>query len=177
MAQESSPKTGFSILELVVIAAIFVMVFATIIGSRDNVPEREQTSESDSIQVAARDITVIINLVTTLDNSVELPHSADTGKKPDEDAVTQGIAGLTALLLEETSNMAVALPLGECPTSGPVLIDPWGNPYIYVNPGRSNAEGFDLYSAGPNGIDEDGAGDDVTASPECSPLKMNNKKE
>ncbi len=28
--------------------------------------------------------------------------------------------------------------------------DPWGNEYIYLNPGRRNPNGFDLYSAGPD---------------------------
>jgi general secretion pathway protein G len=28
--------------------------------------------------------------------------------------------------------------------------DPWNNNYIYLNPGRKNPSGFDLYSAGPD---------------------------
>ena len=28
--------------------------------------------------------------------------------------------------------------------------DPWQNGYIYLNPGRKNPNGFDLYSAGPD---------------------------
>jgi len=28
--------------------------------------------------------------------------------------------------------------------------DPWQNPYIYLNPGRKNPSGYDLYSAGPD---------------------------
>ncbi len=28
--------------------------------------------------------------------------------------------------------------------------DPWGNEYIYLNPGRKNPSGYDLYSAGPD---------------------------
>lgn len=28
--------------------------------------------------------------------------------------------------------------------------DPWANDYIYLNPGRKNPNGFDLYSAGPD---------------------------
>jgi len=29
--------------------------------------------------------------------------------------------------------------------------DPWGNTYFYVQPGKHNANSFDLYSAGPDG--------------------------
>lgn len=28
--------------------------------------------------------------------------------------------------------------------------DPWSTPYIYLSPGRKNANGYDLYSAGPD---------------------------
>ena len=28
--------------------------------------------------------------------------------------------------------------------------DPWGNNYIYLNPGRKNPTSYDLYSAGPD---------------------------
>lgn len=36
--------------------------------------------------------------------------------------------------------------------------DPWGREYVY----RANLHDFELYSVGINGIDERGAGDDVT---------------
>ncbi|NLF30805.1 MAG: type II secretion system protein GspG, partial [Planctomycetes bacterium] len=37
--------------------------------------------------------------------------------------------------------------------------DPWGNPYVYVCPGRINTKGYDVYSAGPNG--NEGDDDDI----------------
>lgn len=40
------------------------------------------------------------------------------------------------------------------------VIDQWGHPYIYRCPGKIFRD-FDLYSAGPNGRDEEGGGDDV----------------
>lgn len=30
--------------------------------------------------------------------------------------------------------------------------DPWGSEYHYLRPGKHNVEGYDLYSAGPDGI-------------------------
>jgi general secretion pathway protein G len=36
-----------------------------------------------------------------------------------------------------------------------VPIDPWGAEYVYRNPGKKNAGGFDLYSLGPDGKDSD----------------------
>lgn len=41
-----------------------------------------------------------------------------------------------------------------------VPTDPWGMPYIYRCPGQKDPTRFDLYSAGPNRIDDNGAGDD-----------------
>jgi len=38
--------------------------------------------------------------------------------------------------------------------------DPWGNEYVYINPGSNNPDGFDLYSFGKDG--REGGGDDIT---------------
>ena len=40
-------------------------------------------------------------------------------------------------------------------------IDPWGNPYVYVNPGTHNTSFYDIYSYGLNSQDDQGEGDDV----------------
>lgn len=37
----------------------------------------------------------------------------------------------------------------------PVRADPWGNAYVYKCPGDHKPDGYDLYSAGPNGIPGD----------------------
>ena len=46
---------------------------------------------------------------------------------------------------------------------GPYLdnlpVDPWGNPYVYVFPGRHNPNAFDLSSVGPDG--KAGTDDDI----------------
>jgi general secretion pathway protein G len=38
--------------------------------------------------------------------------------------------------------------------------DPWQRPYVYRSAGTHNND-YDLYSIGPNGIDENGGGDDI----------------
>ncbi len=45
-----------------------------------------------------------------------------------------------------------------------VIADPWGKPYAYRAPGRFNKDTFDLYSFGPDGIDNGGRvdSDDIT---------------
>jgi general secretion pathway protein G len=42
---------------------------------------------------------------------------------------------------------------------GGVPTDPWGNAYLYQQPGTHNANGYDLYSYGPDGAE--GGGDDI----------------
>ena len=37
--------------------------------------------------------------------------------------------------------------------------DPWGNEYVYKQPGQYNEDGYDLYSLGPDG--KQGGGDDI----------------
>lgn len=48
---------------------------------------------------------------------------------------------------------------------GPYLkndpLDPWGNPYRYRYPGTQNVGAYDIWSVGPNGVDENGEGDDI----------------
>ena len=40
-------------------------------------------------------------------------------------------------------------------------IDPWGNPYVYINPGTHNTSYYDIHSYGLNGQDDQGEGDDI----------------
>jgi len=47
-----------------------------------------------------------------------------------------------------------------------VPLDPWGEEYIYRNPGRNNPRGFDLYSLGP---DRKEGGDDIGKENNGSP--------
>ena len=44
-----------------------------------------------------------------------------------------------------------------------VVADGWGRPIRLRMPGLVRTRSFDLYSIGPDGIDEHGAGDDILA--------------
>ncbi|MEZ0230718.1 MAG: type II secretion system protein GspG [Planctomycetota bacterium] len=39
--------------------------------------------------------------------------------------------------------------------------DAWGQPFVFRCPGLVHRTGWDLYSVGPDGIDERGGGDDL----------------
>ncbi len=50
------------------------------------------------------------------------------------------------------------------------LVDPWGQPYRYLNPGRKDSAGFDVFSLGADGME--GTEDDVYPEPKnASPFK------
>jgi general secretion pathway protein G len=36
------------------------------------------------------------------------------------------------------------------------LKDPWGNPFEYRSPGQFNEDSYDLWSRGPDGVDDNG---------------------
>jgi general secretion pathway protein G len=50
------------------------------------------------------------------------------------------------------------------PQSAPVLkevpMDPWGKPYVYIQPGAHNTDSFDIMSYGADQVE--GGGDDIT---------------
>ena len=57
----------------------------------------------------------------------------------------------------------VQQPVGATNWRGPYLeqvpLDPWGHKYIYEYPGKHITNGYDLFSAGPDG--KPGTGDDI----------------
>jgi general secretion pathway protein G len=66
----------------------------------------------------------------------------DTGSYP------PGHEGLRSLLVAPTNVISWKGPY----LKDGIPNDPWGSPYIYVFPGRQNSNGFDLTSAGPDGV-------------------------
>jgi hypothetical protein len=72
------------------------------------------------------------------------------------------IRGDDALGFDETCSKLIRSP------REPVL-DAWGHPIRYKHPGTVHKHGWDLYSVGPNGIDEQGGGDDILLGADVAP--------
>ena len=67
-----------------------------------------------------------------------------------------------AVLFERPTDAKPAVKMGPYLMGRPEdLVDPWGQPYRYRSPGIFRQEDYDLWSCGPNRIDEEGAGDDI----------------
>jgi general secretion pathway protein G len=123
-------KAGFTLIEILVVVAI-IATLATIVGPsifRNVGDARTSTAKSQ------------IELLSVALNSYRL----------DNDSYPSSEQGLASLRTPPVT--------GSSPQNwrGPYLtrvvpMDPWGRPYMYVSPGRVDAQGFDLYTLGKDG--------------------------
>jgi general secretion pathway protein G len=92
---------------------------------------------------AKADVLVLMTALKTYRN--------DTGRFPSTEE------GLQSLVVQPgtVDNWKGPYLKGEIPK------DPWGNPYVYRNPGKQNPSGVDVLSFGPD--TRDGGGDDIFA--------------
>ena len=132
---------GFTLIELLLVVVIIGILAAIV------VPRLAGKSEEAQIGAAKAQIT---NLGTALGQ-----YELYAGRYPTTEQ------GLFALQLKPVSAPEPRDWRGPYLTSKEVPLDPWGNPYLYVCPGVRNATDYDLWSAGPNGQDDSGAGDDI----------------
>lgn len=131
-------QQGFTLLEIMVVVVIMGMLSAivatNVMGSK----------EQASIEKAGMDI-------KALDNALDM-YKLDNHRFPTTEQ------GLDALVNKPTSSPEPKSYrkdgyIKDLPQ------DPWGNDYMYINPGTHNSSRYDLYSLGPDG--EDGTDDDI----------------
>ena len=136
MEKTERKRKGFTLIELLVVVLI-VSLLATVL-----VPRTFKGLGKAKADIARAKMTIIEDSLARF--------QYDCGRFPDE-----ADGGLEALLvappdLEEKWNGRYLKPSQ--------LVDPWGNPYIYVPEGQINPGGFDLISYGADG-QEGGEGD------------------
>ncbi len=129
-------QRGFTLVEMLLVLVILATLAAIV------VPKFAGRSEQAKVTAAQ---TQIANFEIVLD-----AFEVDNGFYP------KGSDGLEAL---------VDKPSNANNWHGPYLkqdipLDPWGNEYVYENPGKYNSEAYDLYSLGPDG--RVGGDDDIT---------------
>ena len=136
-------RAGFTLLELLVVIAIIATLAAVVAPSLFR-------NVGDAKAGAAKSQLELLGLAL---NSYRL----------DNDAFPTSEQGLDALRTPPT--------LGDAPRRwrGPYLSrvlpdDPWGRAYVYVSPGVTNPESYDLYSLGRDGqVGGEGEDADVTS--------------
>ena len=128
--------SAFSLIELLLVLVILAALTAIV------APKFTSRSKQARVTASQTDI-----------NNIELAidmYETDNGAYPSS---SQGLE----VLVEE--------PSGALNWNGPYLKkggvpkDPWGNAYVYEQPGRNNENGYDLYSKGPDG--KQGTEDDI----------------
>jgi len=142
-------RRGFTLIELLVVIVIIGTLAALVAPSVFR-------NVGDSKTTAAR-------------SQIEMFALALNGYRLDNDQFPTTEQGLEAL--------RTAPSAGDAPRAwrGPYLTkvitpDPWGRPYVYVSPGRENAQSFDLYSLGRDGK-VGGEGEDADLTSWGGPVK------
>lgn len=125
-------QKGFTLIELMIVVIIIAALSAMV------VPRLSNRSEQAKITVAEADINSNIGLALKL-------YKLDNGRYPTT------AQGLQALLSKPSSSPAPKNWNGPYLETEP--LDPWKIEYSYKSPGANNASSYDLYSIGPDGVE------------------------
>jgi general secretion pathway protein G len=120
-------NSGFTLLEIMLVVTIIALLLAAAVyGLRGNLGFAQDTRVKADLQA----ITTQINV-----------YQGINGFYP---STSQGLMALVVRPEGDPQPRQWRQLLPKVP------LDPWGNPYIYVTPGKHNPDTFDLYSAGPD---------------------------
>ncbi|MFH0839325.1 MAG: type II secretion system protein GspG [Candidatus Omnitrophota bacterium] len=138
-------KSAFTLIELIVVMAIILILAGAVSGAA-------QFARKKGIVAKAK------GAIASLETALSM-YESDCGVFPpsgNANMVT-GLAGPSA----QAGWNGPYMQFRSSELSGGLFIDPWGNAYVYTNPGTHNTVTFDIYSFGPNENNESGAGDDI----------------
>ncbi len=122
-----SSRQGFTLVELLLVLVILGILAALVLP--------KFTGRTEQARVTAAQ-TQIATFGTALD-----AFEVDTGTYP------RGTDGLNQLVVQPSDVTGWRGPY----LKSDIPLDPWQHPYLYEFPGRVNASGYDLRSAGPDG--------------------------
>jgi len=135
----SRRRRGFTLIELLLVMVILAVLAALVI------PKFAGRGEDARKSAAQTQISSLFG--TALD-----VYEADNGAYP---VTAQGLQALRSKPSTAPEPKRWKGPY----LKGDVPLDPWGNAYVYRAPGQNNADGYDLFSIGPDG--REGTEDDI----------------
>ena len=162
-------KNGFTIIELIVVMTIIMILAGLLVGAAQQAKARAKVAQARAMiagietalgmfqaDMGGYPSSTNANLVSALST---VPPGAGT--------YTIGATNPNVSANPNYSGPYMTFKQGEI--TGGAVIDPWNNAYHYNNPGtdHSGTSGpnyttyVDIWSNGPNGTDDSGAGDDI----------------
>ncbi len=127
--QPRLPTSGFTLVEMILVLAIVALLVGAAIVNFGGVLEGGKK--------------------TTTKGNISSISSALRAYEVDNMFLPTTEQGLSALVEKPSSRPA---PTSWSPKLKKLPIDPWGNAYHYRRPGVKDKTGFDIYSAGPDGV-------------------------
>ena len=145
----SPQPSAFTLVELLVVIAILGILISLVTAGAQAARRRAAITKAKTT-------------IAALETAIAM-YQGDLGEYP-----PTGNATLVGALQDDPNNIDWQGPYMEFKQdelNNGELIDPWGNPYVYVSVSGGSPQhrerSFDLYSLGPNGVDDQGAGDDL----------------
>lgn len=142
-------RKGFTLVELLVVIAILGILIGLVTAGAQAARRRGAVTKAKTT-------------VAALETAIAM-YESDMGEYP-----ATGNEALVSALQDDPDDIDWDGPYMEFKQDELVegeLVDPWGTPYEYisVNGGapKHRERSFDLYSLGPNGVDDGGADDDI----------------
>ena len=139
-------KKGFTVIELAVGVAIAGLLIWMV---------------ANGMQQARKNATIAKTQaqLSRLETAIKM-YEMDIGNYPGENNKTL-VAALTVNTEESGwSGPYLQIKKNELNGNGEYL-DAWGNAFVYVNPGVHNESSYDLYSKGPDGVEDGNCKDDI----------------
>jgi len=149
MSRAAALNRAFTLVELLVVIAILGILIGLVTAGAQAARRRGAVTKAKTT-------------IAALETAIAM-YESDMGGYP-----ATGTAALVAALQEDPGDIDWDGPYMEFKQDeleGGELVDPWGNPYEYlsVNGGapKHRERSYDLFSLGPNGLDDGGTGDDI----------------
>lgn len=140
-------ERGFTLVELMVVIGIIIVIAASVLtilpGMREKAQEKATRTFMEHLEIAIEQY---------YDDNRSYP---PTGIEP-----PTAIEYLKMALQPSEPTSKLYIEFKDDYLDDDIIIDKWGNPFVYIQPGNKNTTTYDLYSTGSDGATSS-SGDDA----------------